>query len=118
VLCLFGLMAGTAHAEQWFMVQSAAHSAQSERRFHAIVNARGASAAAAADLGSNVHDEIDNVLGFAANAKYLCPGLAEGRAGAVSEGIPLGACRARQQIRLDRRHTAKRGTTTHLGTCL
>ncbi len=70
------------------------------------MNARGASAAAAADLGSNVHDEIDNVLGFAANAKYLCPGLAEGRAGAVSTGIPLGACRARQQIRLDRRHTA------------
>jgi len=23
------------------------------------------------------HDEIDNVLGFAANATYLCPGLAE-----------------------------------------
>jgi len=64
-----------------------AYSAQSERRFHAIVNARGASAAAAPDLGSSVHDEIDNVLGFAANAKYLCPGLAEGRAGAVSTGI-------------------------------
>jgi len=35
-------------------------------------------AAAAADLGSSVHNEIDNVLGFDANAKCLCPGLAEG----------------------------------------
>ncbi len=41
------------------------------------MNARGASAAAAAAVGSSFHDEIDNVLGFAANATYLCPGLAE-----------------------------------------
>jgi hypothetical protein len=61
-----------------------------ERGFHAIVNARGASAAAAADLGSSVHDEIDNVLGFAANATYLRPGLAESRAGAVSTRIAPG----------------------------
>jgi hypothetical protein len=90
-------------------VDASAYSAQSERRFHAIVNALGAAAAAAADLGSSVHDEIDNVLGFGANAKCLCPGLAEGSVGAMSEGIAPWACRARQQIRLERRHTAKSG---------
>jgi hypothetical protein len=71
-------------------VYSVAYSPRSERRFHAIMNARRASAAAAADLGSSVYDEIDNVLGFAANATYLCPGLAEGRAGAVSTRIAPG----------------------------
>jgi hypothetical protein len=35
------------------------------------VNAWGVSAAAAADVGSSVHDEIDNVLGSAAIATYL-----------------------------------------------
>ena len=35
-----------------------AYSAQSERRFHAIVNARRVSAAAAADIGSSVHEDI------------------------------------------------------------
>jgi len=45
-----------------------AYSAQSKRRFHAIVNAWGVSAAAAADVGPSVHDEIDNVLGSAAIA--------------------------------------------------
>jgi hypothetical protein len=38
----------------------AAYSADREHGFHANVNAWGVSAAAAADVGSSVHDEIDN----------------------------------------------------------
>jgi hypothetical protein len=53
------------------IAHNSAYSAQRERRFHAIVNAWGVSAAAAADVGSSVHDEIDNVLGSAAIATYL-----------------------------------------------
>jgi protein TonB len=68
----------------------AAYSAQRERRFYAIVNAWGVTAAAAADVGSSVHDEIDNVLGSAAIATYLCPGLAEGGAGAEVTGSTPG----------------------------
>jgi hypothetical protein len=37
-----------------------AYSAQSERRFHLIVNRRLASAAEAADIGSGVHDDISD----------------------------------------------------------
>ena len=54
------------------------------------MNARAVSVAAAADLGLSVHDEIDNVLGYAANVKYLCSGLDEGGDGPARTGIAPG----------------------------
>src|SRR5260370_41686399 len=41
-----------------YTLRHRAYSAQSERRFHAIVNALRVSAAEAANIGSGVHDDI------------------------------------------------------------
>jgi hypothetical protein len=54
------------------------------------VIAWGVSVSAAADVESSVHDEIDNVIGSAVNATFLCPGLADGGAGAEVTGSAPG----------------------------
>jgi hypothetical protein len=65
-----------------------AYSAQSERRFHAIVNAVGVSAAEAADIGSGVHDGIDNGRISAMPCSDLQPTRNVGVAGVVNRAEP------------------------------
>ncbi len=93
-----------------------AYSAQSERGFHAIVNARCVSRAKDTDMGSSVHDDIGDGRIPAMPCSDSQPtrnvsvaGFVAGGAGGVITKIAPKACCTRLQKRYGGRHTAKSG---------